>query len=535
MFFKKDDKQPYIFDQFSHLGPKRRRLLDESWAGIFRGEILPGLPVDELRKHYHDTDGRPTNEMYSMVGLMILQQMHDLTDEEAIEQFAFNIKWHYALNVTGNSDKFSYVSLKSLWNMRNLLTNEGLYSVLFDNTAQKLAKVFEVDFTKQRIDSVHIQSNMRHLGRISLFSKTIKNFLTNLKRHHRVFYDQLEQDRFTRYVHKKDESIFAAVKPSDAPKTLDQLATDTCYLVERFVSTEKVNNMSSYKVLARLFNEQCTIKDDNDINDEKIVIAKPNKEVPSDSLQNPSDPDAGYSGHKGKGYQVQVMETYSNDPEEKQLSLITHIQVESADESDANALLPAIKDTAERAMSPKELLADSLYGSDDNLQQAKQDYNVDVVAPVMGAKSKGLNLDNFQLDSDEKIILCPQGNRPISVERPKDRFIAKFNCSDCLKCSELKNCPVSEGKKAYTYYYDDKMIRLSKRRLSEDTDDFKDIYRYRAGVEATMSEYDRRTGVKHLRVRGVKAVSFSAAIKAIGINIFRAARFRFSQSVPVAG
>lgn len=536
MFHVKDDKQPYIFDQFGHLGPKRRRLLDESWAEVFRSEILPELPIDELRKHYHETDGRPTNEMYSMVGLMILQQMHDLTDEEAIEQFAFNIKWHYALNITGNSDQVSYVSLKSLWNMRNLLTEEGLYTVLFDRAAQKLAKVFEVDFAKQRIDSVHVQSNMRHLGRISLFSKTIKNFLINLKRHHRVLYDKLDQDRFIRYVNKKEESLFAAVKPSETPRTLDQLAQDTCFLVERFASTDKVNNMSCYKLLVRLFKEQCTIDKGGDSNNvEKIVIAKPNKDVASDSLQNPSDPDAGYSGHKGKGYQVQVMETYSTDPNEKQLSLITHIQVETADKSDAHALIPAIKDTAERAMSPKELLADSLYGGDDNVQQAKQDYNIDVVAPVMGAKSKGMNLDDFLLDPDGKIIVCPQGNSPISVERPKDRFIAKFLCSDCRECPELKNCPVSEGKKAYTYYYDDKMIRLSSRRLTEDTAGFKDTYRYRAGVEATMSEYDRRTGVKHLRVRGLKAVSFAATLKAIGVNIFRAARFKFAQLEALVG
>ena len=37
-----------------------------------------------------------------------------------------------------------------------------------------------------------------------------------------------------------------------------------------------------------------------------------------------------------------------------------------------------------------------------------------------------------------------------------------------------------------------------------------------------MSEYDRRTGVKHLRVRGLQAVRFCATLKAIGINIFRA-------------
>jgi len=151
VFNVKNDKQPYIFDPFSHLGPSRRRLLDQSWAGIFKDQILPGLPVDELRKYYHETDGRPTNEMYSMVGLMILQQMHDLTDEQAVEQFAFNIKWHYALNITGNSDQVAYVSLKSLWSMRNLLTEKGLYTVLFDNTCKTLAKAFEVDFAKHEL------------------------------------------------------------------------------------------------------------------------------------------------------------------------------------------------------------------------------------------------------------------------------------------------------------------------------------------------------------------------------------------------
>ena len=38
-----------------------------------------------------------------------------------------------------------------------------------------------------------------------------------------------------------------------------------------------------------------------------------------------------------------------------------------------------------------------------------------------------------------------------------------------------------------------------------------------------MSEFDRRTGVKRLRVRGLKAVRFSATLKALGLNILRAA------------
>ena len=45
-----------------------------------------------------------------MMGLMVLQQMHDCTDREAVEQFCFNIQWHYALNITSFSDAAGYIT-----------------------------------------------------------------------------------------------------------------------------------------------------------------------------------------------------------------------------------------------------------------------------------------------------------------------------------------------------------------------------------------------------------------------------------------
>ena len=41
-----------------------------------------------------------------------------------------------------------------------------------------------------------------------------------------------------------------------------------------------------------------------------------------------------------------------------------------------------------------------------------------------------------------------------------------------------------------------------------------------------MSQLDRRTGIKHLRVRGMKAVRFAATMKATALNIIRAAAFK---------
>lgn len=72
-----------------------------------------------------------------------------------------------------------------------------------------------------------------------------------------------------------------------------------------------------------MFAEQCVLEKAETVTS---VVIKPNKEVPSDSLQNPSDPDAGYCGHKGKGYQMQVMETYSLDKSQKSKQLMRVIR-----------------------------------------------------------------------------------------------------------------------------------------------------------------------------------------------------------------
>jgi len=267
-----------------------------------------------------------------------------------------------------------------------------------------------------------------------------------------------------------------------------------------------------------------------------VELKKP-KQIASDSLQNPSDPDATYSGHKGQGYQVQVMETYCKDEQErdKSLNLITHVDVEPAHNSDAHALIPAIDSTEKRNLKPEDLTADSLYGSDDNYEQAKEN-GVELVAPTMGSPEEDkINLSDFQISEKGKIISCPQGHAPAKVKKKK-RYSVGFDAQHCRNCPQLESCPVKEGKKFYYLRFSQKKIRLAQRRAYEQSDDFKDRYRWRAGVEATMSEYDRKTGVKHLRVRGLKAVRYCATLKALAVNIFRATAvrvaIRISKSMP---
>ena len=90
--------------------------------------------------------------------------------------------------------------------------------------------------------------------------------------------------------------------------------------------------MEEYGLLERLLHEQCHVgrhgdgrpgADDDDAAEGKVPIAlKEAKEVRSSSMQTPHDPEVTYSGHKGKGYEVQVSETCE---EGNVVQMITHV------------------------------------------------------------------------------------------------------------------------------------------------------------------------------------------------------------------
>jgi len=529
MVYIKDRKTGQLFDQWRYLGPKRRKLLDDSWAGLFREKILPQLPVERMTPFFSPDLGRPTKELYAMLGAILFQQIFDLTDEETVSQMAFNLQWHYAVDNPEESDSVKYISPKTLWSMRNILTDQDLDTVLFEKITDTLAKVFDVDTSKQRIDSVHIKSNMRRLGRIGILVRCLHKFLVNLKRQYKELFETLPQELVEKYLSEKVVSCFSLVKPSETERTLASVSEDLFQVVQHFMDDPEVKAMYSYSLLLRVLDEQCQVKETADGQLVEIAV-KPPKEIPSDSLQNPSDPDAGYSGHKGQGYQVQIMETYSTEAEEEaltpKLELITHVQVESAHQSDAHALIPALEATAERGLEPKTVLADCIYGSDENCEAAKA-MGVEVVSPVMGTPTeKVLLLADFEFAESGKVLQCPQGCAPVKVKGKGNRYTASFVLEKCQDCPRRSACPVVPGKKHFYLRYDRKAVRLAQRRAREETPEFRDRYRFRAGIEGTISAYAARTGVKWLRVRGLEAVRFCATLKATGVNIFRATAVR---------
>lgn len=520
-----DHSTGLLFDRWSHLGPRQRKILDTSWSGVFRNTLLPKLPVGRIALNFDRSIGRPTKDLYTVVGALVLQPIFDFSDEELQRAVMFNQEFQYALDIPDASEENTYLSVRTLWNYRALIEKEGLAPVIFEMLTDELITAFTVDTAKQRLDSTHVQSNMRKLGRIRLIAATIRKFLTALKRSHKKeFAASIGQELIDRYLDKNSDGCFSRVKPSESSMTLVQVSRDLLTLIEMFSTHNAISKLETYCLLKRVLDEQCTLTGEGE---EKKVTVKPPKEVPSDSLQNPSDPDASYNGHKGQGFEVQLMETYQTGERDPKIpNLITHFDVDPAHVHDCDALIPAIEATEKRNCRPDQVVCDTHYGSDENVLAAKEK-GVEVIAPVAGnAPAEGITLAQFFPDLQTGFATrCPQGHTPTETRQTEKRtVIAEFSLETCQTCPRQQECPVQLGKKAAYLRYTITSLHCACRRAWEHTSDFREKYRWRAGIEAANSHLKLDFGMGRLRVRGLESVCLVVAFKVLGLNIMRCAR-----------
>src|SRR4051794_18541413 len=513
-----DPRQNRLFDPFDGIiPPVGRRIIADGWQGVFRHVILEVMPVAELGSHFSDCLGAPTKELYSMAGLVFLADFFDWTAQEAIEAYIFRSDVQYALNLEPGAT----VSPRTLERYQKLFRDDDLAARLFHDVTTQLIQALDLNVSRQRLDSTHVFSHMASFGRTKLMAVAIKRFLTQLNRHDSDAFAALPEDLRCRYA-PAQARLFADAKDAEArARCRQQAADDLGSLIDRFADRPDLANRSTYKALVTIFDQQCERS-----GDEVVVKAK----TGGDCVQNPSDLDATYDGHKGPGYQVQITETCVPSNE---VQLITAALPETACDPDA-AAVPAMLDQLEKAgRLPDELLADTLYTGDENVQAAAA-RGVDLIGPVPGrapeSSPEALTVDDFAWDERTGVVdACPAGHRPTSSSRDAEATTTRVEmpASACAGCPFRRQCPIEETRDGrFKLEFTDKQRRLDGGRMEEATDVFKGRYAAGSGIESTNSGLKNRLGLGHLGVRGLGSVSRVLLHKVAGWNVLRASASR---------
>ncbi len=571
--FVPTDKQRSLLECQFLLPKEKASRLRRSWAAPFRERVLPLIDEEVFRDAFSATTGRPNKSIRLLAGLHLLKEWNDLTDEQVLDQLEYNLQWHYALAVESDT---AHVCQKTLHNFRVLLMSNRRAQQVFEDVTRGLANMDGLGLGRQRLDSTHVLSNIAVLTRLGLFVETVTHFLRELRKSFPESYASLNAGYGRRYLDR--EGYFSDAKRDQARRRLPVVARDVHALVVAFEGDASVSSLPAYGLLKRLLDEQCEIVDDvaagdtdeaSDGDEGSIgggggrVRVRDAKTIPSGSLQSPHDPDVTY-GHKGKGHEVQVAETCD---EENPYQLITGTQVNGANESDQNAVLPMLDQLEESGMKPETMLADTGYGSGANIVESAE-RGVDLHAPVQDPDA-AKPVDRFQRAVSEEsepeprsetpegpvsprtnspkplelawfsfnatctcVFSCPAGHAPVDQHiSPNNQLIARFSAETCVNCPLAELCPtrpLSNGTRQLRRSRP--AIATEVRQAQQRSSSFKDAYRMRSGVESTNQELKGRHGLGNLRVRGSPRVKLAALMKALSLNVKRATQWYVRQT-----
>ncbi len=510
-----DPRQNRLFDPFEGvIPPAGQRIISSGWQGVFRHVLLKLMPVGQLAQHFSRELGAPTKELYSMAGLVFMTDFFDWTAQEAAEAYIFRSDVQYALNLEPGVE----VSSRTVERYQKLFRENELAAQVFHDVTIGLAEKLELDISRQRLDSTHVFSHMASFGRTKLMAVAIKRFLTQVIRHAPERYAALPAEFCGRY-EPAESQLFAAAKDAEArQRSRQQAAEDLCWIIDHFANCPDMTARSSYKALVTIFSQQC------ELSEGKVVVKA---KTGGDCVQNPSDLSAGYDAHKGKGYQVQITETCSS---ENEVQLITGALPQGAAEHDGTAVVPMLDQLEDSKLLPEEMLADTLYCGDENVQAA-EDRGVELVGPIPGrepASDPGaLTLDDFAVDERTgRVEACPQGHMPLVVERNEEVGTTRIQmaAAACEGCPFRTSCPIHQTRDGrYELDFSDKDHRMAGRRREQETPVFAERYRMRSGIESTNSGLKNRLRLERLRVRGRGSVFRVILHKVAGWNVLRAA------------
>jgi hypothetical protein len=523
---------------------KKLKRLEKSWADMFQTRALSLIDEKCFAEMYCEDNGRPNCAVQIVLGVLVLKEIFNLTDEEALENLEFNLLWHHALRLTLEE---AHLPQKTLHNFRcRLMAHDG-GRMAFCETTDRILQALAIRTGRQRLDSTHIMSNIAVLTRLGLFCETIRLFLRAVRQKHPELRHLVPVGLMGRYLKEEGEATSYEDARSDATRQrLGVCARDLYRLVDRLRGTA-AEGLEEYRLLERLLAEQCDIgekKDgrpgegDDDAGEGSVpIILKDPKQVRPDSLQSPHDAQVTYSGHKGKGYEVQVAETCD---QENPTQIITHVELTPSSSSDVEVPVPLIDALGERDIQPHELFADTLYGSGPNAIEAER-CGTELVSPVGGSVpdtteeaendiNRKLTAADFQIDvAADKRSACPAGHEAIEEYEQcaaTERVELRFTRTTCEACSLRPRCPVRFNCKLGVYVLEADLIKVNieRRRRAEASGEFRRRYAVRAGIEGTNSELKRAHGLGHLRVRGGHRVRLAVYLKALACNIKRMVR-----------
>jgi hypothetical protein len=492
-------QQMALHDPLLSLTERERKHLQHSWAEPFSKKIFPYITEDRFSVLYSaNPASRPNNPVNIYFGLLILREIFNQSDEEALNSLLFDIRYQYALHTTSFAEQ--PVSKNSLTNFRaavyryNQKHGIDLIQQEIEAQAKGFSKLLKIDGKTIRMDSLMVSSSCRKLSRLEIIYSTVSRFIKAIDKNTlpERFQAYLEENHYNDTIYRsRDEDLNGKIK---------KVLKDGLRLCHLYRKNKKIKQSEEFKLLSRMLKEQ---------------QGKSAKKIAPHSLQNPTDPDATYR-KKGKkkhiGYTANLIEKFDDKNQ-----MIEGYDLQKNTYSDQKFAEDTIKRLAEGTTT----LVDGAYYSEEIAKKAEAK-GIKMVPTNLVGGGKNSNADQFEIDEKEHLVIkCPSGHKPIHSTFKKGSYRAHFDKKHCSHCPLRKDCSAIKQKKSYLFRISEKTLHRCQLITKMGTSQYQELARKRAGIEGIPSALRRRYKIDHLPVRGVIRVKVYLGFKISAINCKR--------------
>ena len=504
-------------------------------AAFPRGTIYMQV-ADRLGTLYHDTQfaalfptrGQPAEAPARLALATVLQFAEGLSDRQAADAVRSRIDWKYVLGLELTDPGFHHTVLSEF--RTRLVAGEAaqllLDALLTLAQAQGLLKVRG----RQRTDSTHVLAAIRVLNRLERVGETLRAALNNLAVVAPAWLQTLAPPEwYDRYSHRvenyhfpKSEAArqaFAAVIGADGQRLLQA--------IDAAIEQPWLQEVPAIQTLRRVWAEQYV-----EVNGTLSWREVKDMPSPAELIASPYDPEARYSTKREVewvGYKVHLTETCETDTPH----LIVNVETTPATTPDDHMVESVHASLAEHGLLPAEHLVDKGYTDSQVLVESQRTYGVTLIGPVADDLSwqartgTGFDKSQFVVDWEHHVVTCPMGKQSISWlphTYPKSGMMwevrfARKDCTPCphrAQCTRAKKEPRIVGLQAREPYE-----ALQEARQRQTTEEFRQQYAPRAGIESAHAQGIRRCGLRQARYVGLAKTHLQHLATAAALNFVR--------------
>ena len=507
------------------------------------------LPIrlrDELGSWYEDGDfagaypvrGKPGLSPAQLAMVTVLQFTENLTDRQAADAVRARVDWKYCLGLELADPGFEFTVLSGF---RDRLLAGGSERVIFDALLARLRELGLVSAGgRQRTDSTHVLGRVRDLNRLELAGEAVRAALEALAAAAPGWLAAVIDGSWQRVYGQRIDGWRLPQGQAARGQLAVRYGRDGYYLLEQVHAPGApgwAKDLAAVRALRLIWIQQYYREISAD--GEKVIWREAGEHgLPpgTDRIVSPYDTDARYSEKRGRGwigYKVCLSENLTADDPRTgrpaQPQVLTNVDTTRAAVADV-ARTAAVHDQMQASgVPPGEHAVDSGFMSAGELIAARA-RGITLPGPLPAGRPGppgGYPAAAFTIDFDAGQATCPRGAvssrwTPFTRGDGTQLINVQFPASTCRACPDRARCTtaVRTGRQL-TLRPRDIHEAVTAARAAQDTAEFKDRYRARAGVEGTIAQATHVTGIRRARYAGLPKTRLEHLAAATAINCIR--------------